>query len=392
MVYLAVIIVFIFIIAFLAYRVNLFYRHEASFATQLKKLESDVAKNNYEKRRAFTAWDCLEDGVLIVNQNDIVEYLNPQAEKFLTTTAKKILGKKINLVKDSEEITLLAGLLLPNHTHSFTKEVEINNRMTLKIGVHRLVYQKTYLGRLVTLSDVTRGNMLEKTKMDFVALTAHQLNVPLSTTKLSLEMLLDGSLGKITAEQREIIKKTLERNTMLIDLVADLLDISKVGDRVHAYHWDLVSIPKLIKQVSSADSDEIKNKKITLTFDVPKSPLPEMVLDKEKMFVAIKNLLDNAVRYTKEGGTIKISYSIVDHQFDFKIQDSGIGIPKEAQDQIFSRFFRAKNAIMFESMGSGLGLFIVKDIIEAHHGKIWFESTENEGTTFFFSIPVREVE
>ena len=242
------------------------------------------------------------------------------------------------------------------------------------------------------LADVTRGKIMERTKMDFVALTAHQLNVPLSTTKLSLQMLLDGSLGKISIEQREIIKKTLERNCMLIDLVADLLDISKVGDHVHAYHWDLVNIPKLIKSITSADSDELKNKNIALMINVPKVSMPDIVLDKEKMFVAIKNLLDNAVRYTREGGNIEITYGISGKKFEFSIKDSGIGIPESDKEQLFTRFFRAKNAIKFESSGSGLGLFIVKDIIEAHHGKIWVESVENKGSAFSFSIPVRKVE
>ena len=392
MVYLVLAIILLVLVAFLAFRMNQYYRREASFDIQIKKLEKDFQKNNNQRKRAFASWDAFEDGVLILDQNDVVEYANAQAEKFLGIPAKKILHKSITAIKDVENVSLVNSLLLPSHQYSFAREIEINDRLTMKISVHRLVTAKTYLGRMVMFSDVTRGKILEKTEMDFVALTAHQLNVPLSTTKLSLEMLLDGSLGKITAEQREIIKKTLERNCMLIDLVADLLDISKVGDHVHAYHWDLVNIPKLIKSITSADSDELKNKNIALTINAPKASMPDIVLDKEKMFVAIKNLLDNAIRYTQEGGSIEITYGISGKQFEFSIKDSGIGIPETDKDQLFNRFFRAKNAVKFESTGSGLGLFIVKDIIEAHHGKIWFESTENKGSTFSFSLPAREVE
>jgi two-component system sensor histidine kinase VicK len=392
MVYLVLVIILLVLVAFLAFRMNQYYRREASFDIQIKKLEKDFQKNNNQRKRAFASWDAFEDGVLILDQNDVVEYTNAQAEKFLGIPAKKILHKPITAIKDVENVSLVNSLLLPSHQYSFAREIEINDRLTVKISVHRLVSAKTYLGRMVMFSDVTRGKILEKTKMDFVALTAHQLNVPLSTTKLSLEMLLDGSLGKITAEQREIIKKTLERNCMLIDLVADLLDISKVGDHVHAYHWDLVNISKLIKSITSADSDELKNKNIALTINAPKASMPDIVLDKEKMFVAIKNLLDNAIRYTQEGGSIEITYGISGKQFEFSIKDSGIGIPETDKDQLFNRFFRAKNAVKFESTGSGLGLFIVKDIIEAHHGKIWFESAENKGSTFSFSLPAREVE
>ena len=392
MVYLVLAIILLVLVTFLAFRMNQYYRREASFDIQIKKLEKDFQKNNNQRKRVFAFWDAFENGVLILDQNDVVEYVNAQAEKFLGVSNKKILHKPITAIKDVENVSLVNSLLLPSHQYSFDREIEINDRLTMKIGVHRLVSAKTYLGRMVMFSDVTRGKILEKTKMDFVALTAHQLNVPLSTTKLSLEMLLDGSLGKITTEQREIIKKTLERNCMLIDLVADLLDISKVGDHVHAYHWDLVNIPKLIKSVTSADSDELKNKNIALTINAPKASMPDIVLDKEKMFVAIKNLLDNAVRYTQEGGSIEITYGISGKQFEFSIKDSGIGVPESDKDQLFNRFFRAKNAVKFESTGSGLGLFIIKDIVEAHHGKIWFESTENEGSTFSFSMPAREVE
>ena len=114
------------------------------------------------------------------------------------------------------------------------------------------------------------------------------------------------------------------------------------------------------------------------------------MLDVEKMKLAIQNLLDNAIRYTQPGGRVTASLKYVKKEIEFSIKDTGIGIPKDQQERVFTKFFRGANAIRLETEGSGLGLFITKNIIEAHGGKIWFESEENVGTTFHFTIPLKE--
>lgn len=377
---------------FAAWKINSFYRKEATFSAQLEKLEKEFTKNNQQKKRVFSAWDQVDSAVIIVNQNDVIEYVNPKVEALLGAPAKKLLHKSILHLKDDVNVAPLALLLLGDQKYSFKKDVVFHENLTLSTEVHRLSFGRSYLGRLVILEDVTRGKVFERAKMDFVALTVHQLNVPLSTTRLSLSMLLGGSLGKLTAEQRDVIEKTLQRNNMLIDLVADLLDIAKIQEHGNTHHWELADVPALIKKVADSDAVELKNKKIKFAIKNPDAPMPSLMLDRNKIFVAIKNLLDNAIKYTPEKGSIAIEYGIYEKQFIFKIVDSGIGIPQEEQERIFSRFFRASNAVSFEALGSGLGLFIVKNIIEAHRGKIWFTSEENKGTTFSFSIPTNLVE
>ncbi len=112
-------------------------------------------------------------------------------------------------------------------------------------------------------------------------------------------------------------------------------------------------------------------------------------MDEEKIKLAINNLLNNAIRYTPPGGRVKIGLSYGIKEIGFRIQDSGVGIPKNQQKRVFSRFFRGSNITKMKTEGTGLGLFITKNIIESHRGKIWFESEENKGTTFYFTLPIK---
>jgi len=128
-------------------------------------------------------------------------------------------------------------------------------------------------------------------------------------------------------------------------------------------------------------------KKISLSMDIPQEKLPKVNIDKEKMELAVQNLLENAAKYTPEGGSILISIEKHEAEVVFKIKDTGVGIPESEHERIFTKFFRGDNVIKMETEGSGLGLYTTRNIIDAHRGKIWFESTEGKGTTFYFSIP-----
>ncbi len=240
-------------------------------------------------------------------------------------------------------------------------------------------------------SDIKKELFLKTDKnppLDFIVLTAHQLKKPLSSMKLSLQMLLGGDFGQMSEEQKEIIEKVSQSNETSICLVKDLLDTAKVGDKKSLYDLTPVDIGDLIESVVAFEQDEMKDKKINFRFQKPKTEIPKILLDKEKMYLAFQNILDNAIKYTPAGGNININLDVRPTHIELKFQDSGIGIPKDQKAKLFTKFFRGINAIKIEAAGSGLGLFITKNIIDGHHGKIWFESKENKGTTFFVSLPL----
>lgn len=231
--------------------------------------------------------------------------------------------------------------------------------------------------------------LAEKTKIELISLTAHQLRTPLSGIKWTLQMFLDGDLGKITQEQRGFLEKIYSANERMIFLINDILNVTKIEEGKYLFNPALVDFEETVYFIINSYKEEIERRKINFEFKKSKNSLPLVFLDVEKIKLAIQNLLDNALRYTSAQGKVIISLNYAKKKIEFSIKDTGIGIPKEQQSKVFTKFFRASNVMKIKTEGSGLGLFIVKNIIEAHGGKIWFNSEENKGTSFHFTLPVK---
>lgn len=228
---------------------------------------------------------------------------------------------------------------------------------------------------------------LEKTKADFVTTVAHQLRTPLTKIKWSLHAMMGGDSGKINVEQKKILEKGEEANNMMIELVNDLMNIDKTSDTYMGYNFENVPLSGLLAKAVDDFSLLAKQKKIALEFFASAEPMPDVKADPPKLELAASNLIDNALDYTPAGGTIKVFLEKMGNYAKVSIKDSGIGIPKEEAGNLFTRFYRAKNAVRTKTEGTGLGLYITKNIIEAHGGKIWAESEENKGATFYFTVP-----
>jgi len=251
-------------------------------------------------------------------------------------------------------------------------------------------FKKINTGIMHVLEKAEKSRMnAEKLKDQFISVAAHQLKAPLSAIRLSLKMLLDQNFGKISDDQKDILEKTYKNNESLIYLVDDLLKEAKNGDVDQHDSKSLVDLQDLIIPVIDFYKNEMESKKIKFKFNQPEGysagKFPKILVDKEKIKIVVQNLLDNAVKYTPDKGKIEISITAGKKELKFQIKDSGIGIPEDQKEKIFKRFSRAANT--GNKSGSGLGLSIAKDIIKKYHGKIWFESKENKGSTFFFSLP-----
>ena len=219
-------------------------------------------------------------------------------------------------------------------------------------------------------------------------LLIHQLKSPLSSMKISEEMFLDGNFGKLTPEQKEIIERMHEKSENLMSLINDISDINKVKEKFSSFNFTSENILDLISNVISLKREDINAKKIDLK--ISGENIPQVKIDKDKMCIAFENIIDNAIKYNNLGGKLDVSFEDKGDSLLIKFSDTGIGIPPQEKDKIFSKFFRAENAKKFDGTGSGLGLLITKSIIESHHGKIWFESEENKGTTFIVELPIQQ--
>ncbi|MFA5135023.1 MAG: HAMP domain-containing sensor histidine kinase [Patescibacteria group bacterium] len=233
---------------------------------------------------------------------------------------------------------------------------------------------------------------IDQMKTEFISVASHQMRTPLSATKWVLKMIMDGDLGPLNQQQQEMLAKGYETNERMILLINDLLNVSRIEEGRFQYRFVHMSLDRVIESATQEMYNAIRKKDIKFDFKKPKVALPSVNIDPQKIRLVVQNLLDNAIKYTPSGGKVTLSLWKDENQVVCAIADSGVGIPAHQQSRLFSKFFRADNVIRMQTDGSGLGLFIVKNIIERHRGGVWFESTEGRGTTFFFSLPIRSSE
>ena len=340
-----------------------------------------------EEKRTLAIIDSLVDGLIVLDKRGFIVMVNPQAEKMLGIKEREIKGRKVGDLKNSS-LSSVGKLILEEGKIKKVERKEFSPRKDVILEITTVPLEKT--GWLVVFHDISREKTIERLKTEFVSIAAHQLRTPLSAIKWTLKMLLEGDLGKITKEQTSFVEKVYQSNERMIRLINDLLNVSRIEEGRFLYNPALVHIEDVIQSVIDSLEEKIKRKKIKIVFNKPTKALPRVKVDVEKMNLAITNLVDNAIKYTQEGGMVGIFLSLEKDKIKVEIQDNGIGIPKEQQSHIFTRFFRGTNAIREQTVGSGLGLFITKNIIEAHGGKIWFKSQEGKGTSFYFTLPIKE--
>jgi len=331
----------------------------------------------------------LTDGLLLFNVENKVSLINPQIKKFFNITEKDIIGKSIDQLSSFSDLNFLVELI-KEKKEIFKKEIQLKEDLVLEVTIVQAIKDEQKLGILVVFHDVSREKLIERMKTEFVSLAAHQLRTPLSAIKWTLRMVLDGDVGEITNEQKELLQKTYISNERMISLINDLLNVTRIEEGRYVLKPILINLETVIESMLKSYKEEAKRKNVEVELIKPDISLPAILVDVEKITLAIQNLLDNALHYTPAGGKIIILLNYNNGKIEFAISDTGIGIPKDQQERVFTKFFRASNAMKTDTEGSGLGLFIVKNIIEAHGGKVWFESEEGRGSTFYFNLPVNK--
>lgn len=237
--------------------------------------------------------------------------------------------------------------------------------------------------------EVEKFKKRQSIKSDIVSISAHQIRTSLSAIKWIIKMFIDGDLGKLTAEQENLMKKAYEDNDRAIGVVTELLQANKIEDVIEKkYSFAEVDMIELIDSSIFDFSGEALAHKIEIIFLKPELRLSFIKADKEKFRIVLQNLFENAIKYSNPHGKVFIALREKDGFVEASVKDMGIGISEEGKKSIFEKFYRDSTAQKKEAVGSGIGLFTTKKIVEDHGGKIWFESNEGEGTTFFFTVPI----
>ncbi|OIP78221.1 MAG: hypothetical protein AUK16_00645 [Parcubacteria group bacterium CG2_30_44_11] len=241
--------------------------------------------------------------------------------------------------------------------------------------------------------ELSRANeklkQLDDMKSDFVSLVTHQLRTPLSGIRWSLSMLINNEMGELNPDQKLYLMKTYESNNRMISLINDMLNADRVDSGTLKFKFTLTDLVDLIDNVLVELWPHATKKDIKLKF-FPREEVPKVLIDPENMRVVLQNLIDNAIKYSKNGTEVRIGIKQIENNVEIAVENYGIGIPADQQSKIFTRFFRAPNAVHTETDGSGLGLYIVASIVKKHHGTIHFSSTENEFTTFYVTLPLNK--
>lgn len=230
---------------------------------------------------------------------------------------------------------------------------------------------------------------LDVAKSEFISIASHQLRTPLTVIKGYISMMREGSFGKIRPKILENLEKVYVSNERLIQLVENLLDISRIESGRQEFAWKKIQLEDLAAEVTEKLQENAQKKNLKLTFHKPQEKLPPVVIDDGKIHEVMMNFVDNAIKYT-ETGTVDVYIKKDKEMLTFCVKDTGKGMSEEGKQKLFQKFSRGKDSFRQHTEGLGLGLYVATMMMKAHEGKIWAESPgEGKGSTFCFAVPIK---
>ena len=240
------------------------------------------------------------------------------------------------------------------------------------------------------LSQLKKSNeklkALDEAKDEFISMASHQLRTPLTSIKGYLSMVLEGDVGEVSSQQKEMLNQAFVSSQRMVYLIADLLNVSRMQTGKFVIEAEDTYLPDVVEAEIAQLHETLKARGLTLEFKKPEK-FPVMQLDETKIRQVIMNFADNAVYYTPAGGTITIELVEKPRSVEYLVHDTGIGVPKPLQHKLFAKFYRADNAQRARPDGTGLGLYMAKKVIIASGGAVIFKSKEGKGSTFGFTFP-----
>ncbi len=234
--------------------------------------------------------------------------------------------------------------------------------------------------------DITEQKKLEDARTNFISVASHQLRTPLTSIKWISEILMSGDVGPVNDKQNEFINDLYISSNRMIELVNSLLNIARIESTQLRVKAEKVNFPDLYANVIKEFELAISGRRHSIALEMGEGA-SELRSDPRLLYEILKNIISNSIKYTKDGGIIKVRVEKQGGKTVISVRDNGIGIPKSQQDRLFTKFFRADNAVKINTDGTGLGMYIVRNLMDLLNGKIWFESEEDKGTAVFLSLP-----
>jgi two-component system phosphate regulon sensor histidine kinase PhoR len=327
------------------------------------------------------------EGIMLTNERGEILLLNPSIRKLFFIDSSPEGRKPLEVIRNNA-IQEIVDRVLHENREVITQEVSISipEQKTIMINGVPIVKDNVIEGAVFVFHDITELKRLEEIRKDFVANVSHELRTPISSIKGYAETLLDGK-----ADNEDTVKEFLsiiyQDSNRLANLIDDLLDLSKIESGKMKLEFEPLEILPIVNRCVNVLRKSAKDKSLSVKLDIPANLL-KVLGDHKRLSQVFLNLLDNAIKYTPEGGSITVNATSKENIVQVDISDTGIGISEKDMPRIFERFYRVDKARSRELGGTGLGLSIVKHIIQAHNGQIWVQSMLSRGSTFSFTIPV----
>ncbi len=347
---------------------------------QSDRLSVSLRQREEEASKSMAIVQSIADGVIVGDRMGRIRLINAAAERILGINAALFLGRALGDLPGAPQEDDPATV---DRLHQITL-----GERTVRAHFAPVVSSSgEWLGSVVVYHDITREVLADKLKNEFVATASHELRTPLTSIRGYVDMLRLGTFGSLSEAQHEslnIIKNNVGR---LVELVDELLDMTRAEAGETRLRREKVNVGDMLREVTQSLDRQFSERGITLDLDIHE-PLPMVLADRQRLQQIIFNLLGNACKYTRPGGRVDVALRNGQGELRVDIRDTGVGIPTESQPHIFTPFYRADNPLRDEVGGTGLGLSITRKLVELHGGRIWFVSTEGQGSTFSFTLPL----
>ena len=362
------------------------------------RVEESQEQSESERRRLDSVLTHMSDGVIATNRRGKVNIINQAACDYLDVNEEDTLGKSILDVLDIREDYTLHDLL--ENQEEITLDMSADDHDQILHAYFSLIQRESGFisGIVCVLRDVTEQEKIDRELRQFVSNVSHELRTPLTSMRSYIEALNDGA-WKDPEVAPSFLKVTQEETDRMIRMINDLLKLSRMDSGRVKLDLELVNLNELFNYVldrfemmlekDNNDTHSTKSKNYTIKRDFTKKDL-WVEIDTDKFIQVIDNIMNNAIKYSPNGGVITCRLLETKNHVILSISDQGLGIPKKDLNHVFDRFFRVDKARSRAQGGTGLGLAISKEVIEMHHGKIWADSVEGQGTTFYISLPYHE--
>lgn len=368
----------------------------------LKELKKKEILAEIDQAREEAMLGSIGDGVVATDKNGAIIFVNKAAKEMIAWDDSMIgkrlaevslladeTGKHIPVEKHPLHLCLVKRKKIISTNYHFVKKDKMD--LAVYISAMPIFLKNEIIGAIEVFRDITNEKEIDRIKSEFVFLASHQLRTPLSTINWYVEMLMSGDAGPINEDQKNYLKEVYQGNQRMVEMVNDLLNVSRLDLGTFEAQLVPVDLKNLIEEELKANQPAIEDKKMKTSCEVS-SEITGVEMDIKMIKMLLQNLITNAIKYTPEGG--KIDIKVVPQakkDYVLSIADNGYGIPEASKEKIFTKLYRADNVMAKEITGTGLGLYMVKSIVEKLQGKIWFESEVDKGTTFFVSFPIRPI-